>query len=303
MRSLRPLAGALILVVLPALARADISQTEAGKDPVPAHITAWADHWSKAVPKGMSPAFAAAPQRIVAKFRDRVMELDPGATVYVTEGNSVVSALGTKNGERFEVQLIVSDPDWGSSPMVTMQVHQAVPGGMGRIEDEAFRPYSYQVKRGGKKEWKLVGGGLSEGRWTYRGWVGSRQNWYPSTSGRFLVNESVEEGGNGQGPSRITARYLTGPKGRVDLSEKDYDTVEAATRGYYPMKEHRSAYYSDLKKSGVYRIIHASGKVTIRRTPGKPNTQNLTDHEVVFVSKSKDGRPAHLRLHPGRYKF
>ena len=279
--------------------------TEAGKDPIPPHLTAWADHWSQAVPKGMSPSIVSAPQRIVDKFRTRVMELDPGASFYVTENDAVMSVHGTKNGERYQVQLIVSNPDWGSSPMVTMQVHTPVPGGMGRIEAEDFHPYSYQVKRGGKKEWKLVGGSVSQGAWTYRGWVGSRQNWFPSTAGRYLVNESVEEGGgNGYGPARITARYLSGPKGRVDLSEQDYDKVEAATRGYYPMKGYASATYRDLKKSGVYRIIHASGKVTLRRTPGKPNQANLKDHGVVFVGKSeKTGQPAHLRAHPGRYKF
>src|SRR6185436_8025674 len=121
------------------------------------------------------------------RFRAVVAEFGPGVHTYLTEADAVLSAYAA-DGSR-KAQLIVSNPNWGSSPHVTLSVHMRLPrggsadatlppddpfqavilkpgvgSGLAEVEYDSLNIYSHhKMKDGAHESWEPFAARLSEG--------------------------------------------------------------------------------------------------------------------------------------------
>ena len=251
------------------------------------------------MPAGVAQHVREKPLRILDQYRARVAELGPEARTILSERDTVLTTFA--GGK--QVQLLVSDPGWGSSPMVTMSVHERVPGGMGEVERSDFHPFSYQQKKAdGSKEWVLDGASVGHGLWAAGTWVGTSETWLPVGRGdRYVVTASTVTGPASWRATATNVRhFLASRRGLKRIEPEVAARMNDTARGGYSLKN--APYFvgwSDLRKAGVHPVIDSRGRHSIRSS-SRLSREKLRDLDVTYVKRSKNGRRAHLRGRGGK---
>jgi hypothetical protein len=274
----RSLASATVMVVTlvaaPALADA--------ADPILPSVVENALYHHRTLPDGIAPEIRARPAQILDRFRAIVATFGPGVTAHVSEGATVVTAWARDASQR--VELLVSDPAHRSSPMVVLNLHVAIPGGLAEVERKALHPYGQYGAR------------YEEGSWDGGRWREVSHFWQALGKDSWLVVESKRIGMSSFGRTRSVAErgFLVTPKGQVPVSKATARRLRDTIAGGYRLRSApHFVQWSQLRSAGIHPVIDPRGRHYLRRTRGAEG--RLCELGITFVGRSRTGARAHIR--------